>query len=339
MWFHRSLVFVIFMVSSFRIWELSNADSISNYITVSSTGHGDFRTITEAIEQGIPENNNHWIQISVMPVFWSYDVKYIRRSEKVTVPSNKPFIILEGTSKDTTKVNWNGNSDFSNASLQVLASNFVARRITFQFSSQNTYNHSSDGDQRKQALAASIEGNKILFYDCRFISVQDTLFDGSGLHYFKNCYIEGAVDFIFGNGQSIYEDCNINVTAGLTGAIPGYITAQNREGRNESTGFVFKSCNISGSGPTYLGRAYGPSSRVIFYKCQISNIVVPEGWDAWKNKGKEDSITYEEIDNNGAGSDTSKRVPWINKLNANEVDQLVSISFIDADSWLGGIAK
>ncbi|XP_043717875.1 putative pectinesterase 52 [Telopea speciosissima] len=203
----------------------------------------------------------------------------------------------------------------------------------------NTYNRPLEDDWRKQALAASIQGNKIFFYDCSFISVQDTLFDCSGLHYFKNCYIEGAVDFIFGNGQSIYEDCNINVTAWLYGAIPGYITAQKREWITESTGFVFKSCNIYGSGPAYLGRAYGPYSRVVFYECQLSNIVVPEGWDAWNYKGQEYSITYEEVDNYGPGSDTSMRVPWINKLNANEVDQLVSMSFIDADSWLGGIPQ
>ncbi|XP_042491214.1 probable pectinesterase 29 [Macadamia integrifolia] len=330
MWFLRSLAFVIFMVSCFMIGELSNAgpSPISKKITVSPSGDGDFRTITEAIEQGVPQNNNNWIQILVMPGIYNEEVK---------VPRDKPFIIIEGTGKDKTFVNWNGNIVFSDASIQVLASNFAAKQITFK----NTYNHAIEKNdfERKPAVAASIEGDKIFFSDCGFIGVQDTIFDYSGRHYFQNCYIEGAVDFIFGNGQSIYEGCNINVTAGLTGATPGYLTAQRRDKPDESTGFVFKSCNILGTGPTYLGRAYGTYSRVIYYKCDISVSVVPEGWDAWESKGKENTITYVESGNTGPGSDTSKRVPWINKLSDDEVQKLVSMSFIDADGWLEGTPK
>ena len=57
----------------------------------------------------------------------------------------------------------------------------------------------------KRALAARIYGDKSSFYECGFVGFQDTLWDVSGRHYFKNCYIEGGVDFIWGNGQSIYE--------------------------------------------------------------------------------------------------------------------------------------
>lgn len=55
------------------------------------------------------------------------------------------------------------------------------------------------------AVAAMIAGDKSIFYKCEFLGFQDTLWDVEGRHYFKLCTIEGAVDFIFGNGQSIYE--------------------------------------------------------------------------------------------------------------------------------------
>lgn len=55
------------------------------------------------------------------------------------------------------------------------------------------------------AVAARIYGDKSSFYDCGFVGYQDTLWDVEGRHHFKNCFIEGAVDFIFGNGQSYYE--------------------------------------------------------------------------------------------------------------------------------------
>lgn len=49
-----------------------------------------------------------------------------------------------------------------------------------------------------------IGGEKAAFYNCKFYGFQDTLCDDKGLHFFKDCHIEGTVDFIFGNGKSIY---------------------------------------------------------------------------------------------------------------------------------------
>ena len=73
---------------------------------------------------------------------------------------------------------------------------------------QNSYNNiASVVPYKKIKVAPSIvlTADKAWFYGCSFISVQDTLADLVGRHYFKNCYIEGAIDFIWGGGQSIYE--------------------------------------------------------------------------------------------------------------------------------------
>ena len=61
------------------------------------------------------------------------------------------------------------------------------------------------GELGKQAVALVICGDKAAFYDCGFYGAQDTLFDYAGRHYFKNCFIEGSIDFIFGDGRSLYE--------------------------------------------------------------------------------------------------------------------------------------
>jgi len=50
-----------------------------------------------------------------------------------------------------------------------------------------------------------VSGDKTYFYSVGFFGFQDTLWDDQGRHYYKNCLIEGAVDFIFGAGQSLYE--------------------------------------------------------------------------------------------------------------------------------------
>lgn len=56
-----------------------------------------------------------------------------------------------------------------------------------------------------QAVAARVGGDKAAFYDCRFLSYQDTLLDETGRHYYHGCYIEGATDFIFGTGKALFE--------------------------------------------------------------------------------------------------------------------------------------
>ena len=44
-----------------------------------------------------------------------------------------------------------------------------------------------------------IFGDRASFYGCGFYGVQDTLWDVEGRHYFKNCFIQDAVDdFKFG---------------------------------------------------------------------------------------------------------------------------------------------
>lgn len=55
-----------------------------------------------------------------------------------------------------------------------------------------------------QAVAMRISGDKAAFHNCRFIGFQDTLLDDRGRHFFKDCHIQGTVDFIFGNGKSLY---------------------------------------------------------------------------------------------------------------------------------------
>lgn len=57
----------------------------------------------------------------------------------------------------------------------------------------------------KQAVAFRIDGDKAQFYRVAFYGAQDTLYDKKGRHYFKDCYIQGSIDFVFGDGQSYYE--------------------------------------------------------------------------------------------------------------------------------------
>lgn len=70
---------------------------------------------------------------------------------------------------------------------------------------QNTTPVPAPGAIGKQAVAFRISADTAAFLGCRFLGAQDTLYDHLGRHYYKDCYIEGSVDFIFGNGLSLFE--------------------------------------------------------------------------------------------------------------------------------------
>ncbi|XP_010264153.1 PREDICTED: probable pectinesterase 55 [Nelumbo nucifera] len=307
----------------------ADPSKVAYTITVDTSGSGNFVKIQDAIDS-IPSGNDQWIRIFVN------SGTYV---EKILVPEDKPCILLQGASSRSTRIFWQAHHmTNTSATFTSWAENLVAKDITFQ----NGYNRpvisaNSDDRNRRQAVAAEIIGDKSAFYRCGFIGLQDTLWDVQGRHYFKECYIEGAVDFIFGNGQTIYEKCYLNVSAGnlrYSNDLPGFVTAQGRFSADEPTGFVFNMCALSGTGLVYLGRAYGPYSRVIFHNTAMSGIVVPEGWDAWNYKGQEDRFTYAEANCRGPGSITSNRVAWEKKLSRSELRALTSLSFIDQEGWL-----
>ncbi|KAF1894680.1 hypothetical protein Lal_00020972 [Lupinus albus] len=203
---------------------------------------------------------------------------------------------------------------------------------------KNTYNNPGFAHANAvgilPALAAKVEGNRSAFYNCSFKGVQDTLWDRSGLHYYYNCYIQGAIDFIFGDGQSIYEKCAINFTTGIDGpTIDGVITAQKRESTDSTSGFVFKECTINGiNGKAELGRAYGPYSRVIIANSYLSDIVRPEGWSTWDKP--EENIIYVEVNNTGPGANNANRVKWMKTLSEDELNSFLHISYVDKDGWI-----
>lgn len=70
---------------------------------------------------------------------------------------------------------------------------------------KNTAPAASPGDVGGQALALRITGDEGAFYGCGFYGAQDTLNDDKGRHYFKECFIQGSIDFIFGSARSLYE--------------------------------------------------------------------------------------------------------------------------------------
>ncbi|CAO2819859.1 unnamed protein product [Amaranthus hypochondriacus] len=244
------------------------------HITVDIGGGGDFVSVQAAVD-AVPENNMVNVIIHIRPGIYK---------EKVVVAATKPYITFEGAGRKVTVIEWhdracdpgpNGEQlrTYRTASVTVFADLFSARNISFK----NTAPAPLPGMQGWQAAALRISGDKALFSGCGFYGHQDTLCDDAGRHYFKDCYIEGSIDFIFGNGRSMYKDCKIHSTAKRFGSI----AAQYRQRKEEKTGFAFVNCKVTGNGPIYVGRAMGQYSRIIYSYTYFEDIVAHahSGWD------------------------------------------------------------
>ncbi|CAN6476904.1 unnamed protein product [Victoria cruziana] len=182
-----------------------------------------------------------------------------------------------------------------------------------------------------QAAAFRISGDKAYFFGCGFFGAQDTLCDDAGRHYFKECYIEGSIDFIFGNGRSMYKDCELHSIATKFGSI----AAQDRRDPQEKTGFAFVRCRVTGSGPVYVGRAMGQYSRIVFAYTYFDDVVAAEGWDDWDHESSKDKTVFFGVYKCwGPGSAAVRGVSWARELDYNTAHPFLSKSFVNGRHWI-----
>ncbi|XVE77515.1 hypothetical protein DITRI_Ditri13aG0069200 [Diplodiscus trichospermus] len=297
-------------------------------MNVCQDGTGDFSTINEALNS-IPLRNNRRVILVIKPGIYR---------EKIVIPRTLPFITFLGDASNPPTITGNDTASgsgkdgvplktFQSATVAVDANYFVAINIKFE----NTAPHKI-GSIGSQAVAVRISGTKAAFYNCSFYGDQDTLYDHKGLHYFNNCFIQGSVDFIFGYGRSLYENCYLNSTAKKVASL----TAQKRSNASLASGFSFKNCVVTGTatGMVYLGRAWGDYSRVVFSYTFMDKVVLPQGWSDWGDQKRDARVYYGEYKCSGPGGNITGRVPWARILTDEEAEPFIGTYYVEGESWL-----
>jgi PelA/Pel-15E family pectate lyase len=284
-------------------------------LIVASDGSGTVRTVSEAIEK-VPENNQKRFVIFIKPGVYR---------EQIKIPASKPYISFIGEKAETTKLTFNlsnkaAGSTSASYSFYVAGHDFYAENITFE----NSFGTGS------QAVAVLTEADRIVFKNCRFLGWQDTLYAKNGRQYFENCYIEGHVDFIFGQAAAVFENCVIHSKG------DGYIAAPMRFSDAETSGFVFIKSRLSGENTdkgVFLGRPWRDYGRTVYLETEMGAHIRPEGWNNWLPE-REKTAFFAEYKSSGAGAKTSERVKWIHQLTKDEAKQFETENFLKGkDGW------
>lgn len=287
-------------------------------IVVSRDGTGNFRTLQEAIESA--------------RAFMDYTVTiYVKNGvykEKVIVPSWVENIDIIGEDRDKTIITYDDHANinkmgtFRTYTVKVEGSDITFKNLTIE----------NNAAQLGQAVALHTEGDRLKFINCRILGNQDTIYTGAKFTrlYFKDCYIDGTTDFIFGPSTALFEDCIIHSKRN------SYVTAASTP-KEAKYGYVFKHCKLTaepGVDKVYLGRPWRPYAYTLFIECELGKHIVLAGWHNWGKQSNEETARYMEYKNTGEGANASERVAWSKQLTKKEAEAVtVDAIFRTQSNW------
>ena len=294
-------------------------------VIVAKDGSGQFTTIQQAIfslRDYKPEGRA-----------WVYVKKGVYE-EKLLIPAYKTEVSLIGEDRDETVIIWHDHANlpselgrggtigtFYSWTMKVDAPDFICENFTIINDAMTYHNPSWHEDHENkahvgQAVALHIEADRVIFRNCKIKGFQDTLFTGNndGREYFENCYIEGAVDFMFGPATVWFEQCHVHLI------LKGYFTAASTPA-DHPYGYVFNRCKLTaaeGLTGQWLGRPWRNYAYVLWKECEMDVDLNPAGWNNWGDPAREKTARYYEYNCTGKGADRSGRAPWSHELSKKE---------------------
>lgn len=304
-----------------------------NTIVVSKQGDGAFTSIQEAINS-IPRDNTEEVVIRIKNGVYK---------EKIQIENS--YITLEGEEKEHTVISYddyakktfaNGEAyrTFHTYTMFVGGSHVRLHNLTVE-------NTAGLGSEVGQAVALYVEGDLVQVENVRLLGNQDTLFTGPlpwkpiegndfggpmegkprivGRQYYKDCYIEGDIDFIFGSAIALFEGCEL-FSKNLNREINGYVTAASTY-ENQEFGYVFKECRFTSNAKensVYLGRPWRNHAKTVLISCELGAHIRKEGWDDWDKTEAQDTTYYAEYESRGEGAAPGERVSWSYQMSEKE---------------------
>ena len=292
----------------------------------STDSNTDYKTVQQALDHAPQPAAPFRLWIDIVPGTYA---------ERINVTQNRPRVTLHGlgarpddvviTAAQNAK---SAGGTFFTETAEINGDAFEADNLTFANTAGPT----------GQAVAAAVRSDRSVFRHVRLLGDQDTLFADYGRQYYVDSYIEGGVDFIFGNAAAVFDRCEIHAIR------PGFYTAQSRTEPNQATGYVFTHSRFTaapadpgGGGRMrneFLGRPWRAYARVVVMHSELPANVDAAGWSKWRGSDPAPQAFYAEFDNSGPGWQPTKRAPWTHQLSAQQAAAFEPRAFLaGADHW------
>lgn len=266
-------------------------------ITVAADGSGQFSTVQSAVNS---------IAAGTTPV--RIDLKPGTYTENLTI--SRQNITLCGQDPMTTVITYTVSGSSEATATRVSGNGFAAVNVTFE-------NSSALGSGQAVALLAS--GTQQQFYNCRFVSYQDTLYTKSGSQYFKNCYVQGNTDYVFGAATAVLDNCSIYTISGGTA-----VTAPNTAA-STTYGIVFLGGSLTAAstvsaGSQALGRPWGAAGSTTYLNTTLGAHISTVGWVAF-NTNTVAGARFAEYKTTGPGAHPTQRAAGSSQLTDTQAAQ------------------
>jgi pectin methylesterase-like acyl-CoA thioesterase len=268
----------------------------------------------------VPSGNTRAVRITVMPGTYT---------EIVYVGPSQPFITVAGQDRARSVIQYANNNTLNGGTNRALfgvdASDFTLQTITL---------HNTTPQGGSQAEAFRGNNRRIVLDQVNLLSRQDTLrLQGSG--FVRGSYLEGDVDFTWGNGTAFLQDCEIRALHRTGNSTDIFAQVRNPQGTH---GNVYLRCRLTGpdlvgSDTAFLARidpTKFPFSQAVYLSCAMGPHVAPAGW-MLNNATQAPSVQLWEhgsTDLAGAALDVSRRAPFSRQLSAAEAAQWSNPTFV-----------
>ncbi|KAJ4981093.1 hypothetical protein NE237_031930 [Protea cynaroides] len=273
-------------------------------VVVAKDGSGKYQTVQEAIVSA-PDNGN------------SRYVIYVKKgiyNEHVVVGQKKKNVMIVGDGMHSTIITGSlnvvdGSTIFDCATVTAVGDGFIAQDLWIQ---------NTAGPQKQQAVALRVSADRSVINRCRMDAFQGTLYTHTLRQFYRDSYITGTVDFIFGDAAVVFQNCKLVARKPMNGQ-QNMITSQGRTDENQNSWTSIQNCQIipgstlapvNNSFSTYPGRPWKEYSRTVVMQSYIADHIVPQGWSQWNRDFALMTLYYSEYSNRGPGAGTSKRVNW-----------------------------
>jgi pectin methylesterase-like acyl-CoA thioesterase len=284
-------------------------------IVVAADGSGQHTTVQAAINAA-PSNSASTVTIAIKP--GTYRGVFSVPSAKTNLhllglganPSS--VVLVENHSAGTLKPDGTTYGTNGSASATVSGRGFQATNLTIS----NDFDEVANANQAgHQAVALYLNSDRSILTNVRLLGDQDTFLVGATARsYVRNSYIEGTVDFIFGDGIAVMHSSQIHEKRSTGGPVTAARTPATR-----AYGFLFYRCNLTSSAAansSSLGRPWGPDAQVLYRESTLgAHINTAQPWtnmssNVWQN------ARFREYRNNGAGAGTNSNRPQLSDADA-----------------------